>query len=115
MMIVDLTNLDYYPTHVQLTSSSDLSGKGAKRFGIEFDIDPPITGSDEGKVLKWKLGLNMIKHKIAASDYYIKSGETFDASELDTLKVSRSNPSGESLEDYISFELIQIGRSNGFL
>ena len=117
MFIVDITNLDYIPTRAVLQSSKDLSGKGSKRFGIDFQIEAPITGTDEDKVRKWKLGLNMIKHKIVASEYFLKSGEEFSTEtvqQLDTLKVYRSNPSGVSLEDNISFELIQIGKTNGF-
>lgn len=109
MMIVDISSLDYYPTAIKLTCSTN------SNYGLEFDIEAPITGSDEDNVLMWKLGLNMIKHKIVAADYYIKSSvDTFDTSVLDTLKVYRSNYAGESEEDYISFELIQIGKTNGF-
>jgi hypothetical protein len=107
LMIIELTNVKYYPTIFEYSDSS------SDRFGIRFDI--PFPETLEWEVPQWKVGLNMIKYELNTTDFFEKTTATFDWTNIERLQISRSLPQEESLNDIINFELIQIGRTSGFI
>lgn len=112
-MIVELTNENYYPTHLQY---SDFS---SENFGIQFDIPLPVV--PDWETPRWRKGLNLVRVDLKSEHYFSKiepseyqSDIDFDWGSMTRLQISRSNPTEESAGDTIAFELIQIGKTAGF-